>query len=143
MSERTVDQQKNLADLKSKINNTPKMDECQDHGFNPKEYNVIIAPSAIAKEQKTAGGIILTAETAENENDRCQIGRLVAVAPAAFTYTDKWYAKDYPKAGDLISFARFAGSIQIGLDGNLYRICKDNDVMAVYDAEAVAKVMGE
>lgn len=143
MSERTQEQLKNLANLKNKIANTPTMEECEDHHIYTKEYNVLIAPSNIAKEQKTAGGIILTADTVDNENDRVQIGRLVAVSPAAFTYTDKgqWGPDHYPQVGDVIVYARFAGSIQIGLDGTLYRICKDADVMAVYDEAMVNKLM--
>lgn len=141
MSESTHDQRrKNIADIRTKILNTPKMSD--DHGFNPKEYNIVIAPSANV-EQKSAGGIILTSNTVENENDAVQVGRLIAVSKLAFTYSDKWTEEDYPKLGDLVTYARFAGSIQIGLDGGLYRVCKDQDIMTVYDNEIVEKIIGE
>lgn len=142
MSELTQEQRKNLAELKSKISNTPKMSDCEFQGHRPVEYNVIIAPSRNV-EQKSSGGIILTTNTAENMDDSAQIGRLVKVSKLSFSYSDKWSLEDYPKEGDLITYARFAGSIQIGLDGNLYRVCKDQDVMTIYDPALVEKLMGD
>lgn len=144
MSTSTAEQLKKqrLAELKTKISHIPAFEDCKDHGFRPKEYNVLVAVSANV-EKTTAGGIIIPDSTIENMEEAGQTGRLIAVSPLAFTYSDKWDKEDYPKVGDLIVFARFAGNPQVGLDGVLYRVCKDQDVMSVYDNELVEKVMSE
>jgi hypothetical protein len=65
---------------------TPSLAECRPE-IEPTEYAVLIAMAQ--KEERTAGGIILTQDAQDQDTWRASIGRLVAVSPLAFTY-DQW-----------------------------------------------------
>ena len=107
----------------------PSLEDCNP-GFEPVEYNVLIAPEEVQK--KTAGGIIIPENTQETEQTAQVRGLLAAVSPLAFNF-DVWPedAPPRPKAGDHVLYAKYAGIIVRGDDGREYRMCKDKDVMAV------------
>lgn len=114
----------------------PSLSDCNP-GFEPTEYNVIIAPEDI--ETVTKGGIILTDDKKEREGLAAVRGRLVSVSPLAFTYHDAhgaphrsgWHGVEPPKAGDAVIYKKYGGILTDGEDGKEYRILKDSDVIAV------------
>lgn len=113
----------------------PSLSDCNP-GFDPVEYNVIIAPDVV--EEKTAGGILLPDRMKDTE-DLAQVrGLLVSVSPLAFNF-DVWPADQAdrrPKAGDQVIYAKYSGILVKGDDGREYRLCKDKDVAAVVRRDA-------
>ena len=95
-------------------------------GVEPIEYNVIILPDAV--KEKTAGGIILTDETKEQEQSGSTRGTVVAVADLAFSYEPELMSNKPAAPGDRVLYARYAGATFEGDDGQTYRIVKDKDI---------------
>jgi len=108
----------------------PSLSEC-DPGLRPSEFNVLVLPEAV--EEKTKGGIILPSAAQDQQSAAGQRGRLIAVSPVAYDFAE--FGEDKPKVGDVILFAKYAGTIVKGLDGRDYRVMKDRDVMAVEEGE--------
>ena len=114
----------------------PSLTDCAP-GFEPARYAVLIAPEE--KEERTKGGIILADETKEREGLASLKGRLVNIAPLAFTYQDvpgserRSGYKDHPMPGDAVLFKKYAGILVMGEDGREYRLCQDEDVIGVLD----------
>lgn len=109
----------------------PALSEC-DPGFEPFEFNVVIAPEEIS--EKTAGGIILIDQKRETDALATMRGRLVAVSPVAFDYAEFPNDARLPQVGDEVIFAKYAGTLVDGRDGRTYRLCKDRDIAAVVTA---------
>lgn len=109
----------------------PALEDCKP-GIAPVEYNVLIAPEEV--EEKTSGGIILVANTKEQEQTASMRGRLLAASPLAFNY-DEWPADARkPQVGDVVLFAKYGGVLIKGADDREYRVLKDRDIMAVLAA---------
>lgn len=96
-------------------------------GFRPLEYYVVIAP--VALEEKTLGGIILVKK--DEEQIAVQRGRVVAVSPLAFNFAEG--DGHAAKPGDVVLFGRYAGTLQKGVDGKDYRLCRDKDLIAIVE----------
>jgi chaperonin GroES len=110
----------------------PAIEDC-DPGIRPVEYNVLVAP---AMEPEKKGGLILPHEVKERMALAFQVGRVIAVSPIAFNY-DRWPdPDDIPKAGDIVWYARYAGTLVIGRDKRTYRLLKDKDIGAVYESRS-------
>ena len=108
----------------------PSLSECKP-GFNPVEYNVVIAPKRA--QEKTIGGIIIPASTQEKDEAAEVWGLLVGASPLAFNY-DQWPdGATRPEPGDQVLYAKYAGILVNGDDGQEYRILKDKDIMAFKD----------
>jgi co-chaperonin GroES (HSP10) len=106
----------------------PLLADCNP-GFNPTEYNVLIAIAEMS--EVTKGGIIKPDETRDRESGGMQVGRLVAKSPIAFNY-DQWPTpEDAPQVGQVVWFARYAGGEVTCRDGRTYRIVKDKDIGGV------------
>lgn len=107
----------------------PALTDC-DPGFDPVEYNVLIAPETVA--EKTAGGLFLPDAVKETDELAAVRGLLVAVSPLAFNF-DVWPedGPPRPKPGDHVIYARYGGIVLKGDDGRDYRLMKDKDVGAV------------
>jgi chaperonin GroES len=107
----------------------PALSDCNP-GFDPVEYNVLIAPETVA--EKTAGGLFLPDAVKETDELAAVRGLLVAVSPLAFNF-DEWPSDGppRPKAGDHVIYARYGGIVLKGDDGRDYRLLKDKDVGAV------------
>lgn len=105
-----------------------------ESGLIPVEYQVVIALDA--REEKTAGGIILTKQTQEADRLSTQEGTLVAVSPLAFNY-DNWpLDAPKPKVGDRVLFRRYNGFIHTKKVGGVeydYRMTSDRDVLAIIE----------
>ena len=87
------------------------------HNIQPTEDRVVITPNA--REEKTAGGIIIPQEAKEKP----QIGQIVAVGPGT---------KDSPmhlKINQRVLYSKYGGA-EIKLDGQDYLILRASDVLA-------------
>lgn len=110
----------------------PQLSECNP-GLRPVEFNVIIAAARAAQTVGKLGLLVAPDETRETTGLAMQVGRVVAISPIAFNY-DEWPDQALkPKPGDLVWYARYAGGLFEGLDGNEYRIIKDKDIGAVIE----------
>ena len=90
------------------------------------EFNVAVRPDPV--EEKTKGGLILTADTKDMEKHRGVKGTVTHMAAKAF---DEW-PESAPKVGDRVLFAKHAGVFfTIGADE--FRFLKDKDVMAILE----------
>lgn len=104
----------------------PSLSEC-DPGLMPSEFNVLILPEKI---EDKVGNIFIPETSKDAKEQAGQRGRLIAVSPVAFDYAS--FTEDQkPKPGDVVLFAKFAGTAVKGLDGRDYRVMKDRDIMAV------------
>lgn len=111
----------------------PKLSECNP-GFAPTEYNVVVVTADKALTSKS-GKLIIPDTVGEREAMAQMRGLLVAVSPLAFNY-DAWpEGARRPKPGDHVMFAKYAGTVpqEETPDGRQYRICKDRDIMAIYE----------
>lgn len=88
--------------------------------IKPLKDNIVIAPEKLAEKNKTETGIYLP-ESAVNENDRPQIGKVVAVGDSK---------KIIVKKGEKVIYSRYAGT-EVLVDGETYLIVKNDDVLAV------------
>lgn len=108
----------------------PALADC-DYWLEPTEYNVIVAPAEAPKTVGKAGLIIAPDDTRENADLAIQIGRLVAASPVAFNY-ERWpKGTNPPQVGQVVWYARYAGTQYEGPDGRTYRMIKDKDIGAV------------
>ncbi len=102
-------------------------------GIKPTQYNVVVQPKAV--EEKTAGGLFIPEEVKEKEQFAAASGVLVSVSPICFEF-EGWPADNpKPKPGDQVIYRKYAGVPQEGVDGNDYRIMKDEDIVAVIVTE--------
>ncbi len=114
----------------------PALSDCSP-GIDPIEYNVVIAP---AKTAEKIGSLFIPEDVQESSSLAMQVGRIIAMSPIAFNY-DTW-PKDAepPKVGQLVWFARYAGAMFEGMDGQQYRIVKDKDIGAVVREAASSRI---
>lgn len=113
----------------------PNLSECNP-GFDPVEYNVVIAPEVV--ETKTTGGLYLP-DSVKETNELAQVrGLLVAVSPLAFNF-DAWPEAEMhkrPKPGDHVIYGKYTGILIKGDDGREYRLVNDKSVAAVVRTDA-------
>jgi co-chaperonin GroES (HSP10) len=101
-------------------------------GISPVEYKILILPEQAEETDETlkrakAAGLLLVDKTTEREKMAQVKGRLVAVGGNAF---EDW-AGQVPQPGDVVYFAKYAGYVVKGDDGQEYRLANDKDVSAV------------
>lgn len=93
-------------------------------GLYPLEDRVLVR--LIDMEEKTSGGIVLARQTQDNENMADIHGYLVAGGEEGMAIMEKHGVR----VGDLVVFAKYAGLVYIGEDGERYRIMNAGDVVA-------------
>lgn len=105
----------------------PNLSECKP-GFYPVEYNVVIAPEVM--ETTTRSGLIIP-ESAKEKQDAAQVwGLLVSLSPLANDFAS--YPEGFaPRAGDIVLYAKYGGTLVTGDDGREYRVLKDKDIALV------------
>ena len=81
---------------------------------------------AVEAEEKTQGGLILTASAQEKP----QIAEVVAVGPGGMI--DGNEVKMYVKVGDKVITGKYTGT-DVKVDGVEYTIVKQNDILAVVE----------
>ena len=81
--------------------------------------------------EKTRGGIVLTATSAEVNTLGSVTGCLIAIGPLAFMYDSdrivRWEG-ERPQPGARVYFEKYAGQEYEGLDGKMYRVMKDRQI---------------
>ena len=98
-------------------------------GISPTEYKVLVKPEKIEEVRR---GVYVPETVREKEQAAAQKGIIIDISPLAFTY-EQWPVGAYaPKVGDTVAFARYAGMLIKGNDGEDYRILNDKDVCAIY-----------
>lgn len=95
-------------------------------GFDPIEHKVLLFPDVV--DEKTEGGIILPDMVKDKEQDAVVWATVVSMSPLAFNYDDD---VPTPEVGDKVMIPRYAGKVQKGQDGKLYRITSDRDIQAI------------
>ena len=106
----------------------PDLTDCKPD-IAPVEFKVLVAPAE--KERVTAGGIHLPEASAAKDDFAHEKGRIVAVSPLAFTYSDWPDDGCKPRIGDVVHFGRYAGALVEGADGKEYRLMSDRDIGAI------------
>lgn len=101
-------------------------------GILPVEYKILILPEQAEETDETlkrakAAGLVLVDKTTEREKMAQVKGRLIAAGGNAF---EDW-AGQVPQPGDVVYFAKYAGYVVKGDDGQEYRLANDKDVSAV------------
>lgn len=101
-------------------------------GIRPSEFKCVIELKPV--EEKSKGGIIIPEMTKDKEKYASTEGRIVAVAPGAFSYLseEEWEGQK-PRVGDLVVFAKYGGLHKAGRDGKDYVILNDKDICAVVE----------
>jgi len=100
-------------------------------GIRPTEYNVLIKPKPV--EEKTKGGLIIPDSKRDLDKFAQEEGEIVAVAQHAFSYETWPDGSQPPQLGDMVLFAKYAGTMVSGRDGVEYRLVKDKDIAAVLE----------
>ena len=85
--------------------------------------------------EEKIGSIILPEQKKDADKWATQEGRIIAIAPFAFTYVTKeeWADHPKPKVGDSVLFAKYAGMRRTGKDGKDYLIMADKDIIATIE----------
>jgi chaperonin GroES len=93
-------------------------------GYHPIEDRVLVKVSPM--EEKTAGGIVIAQQTKDAEDMAQSHGFFVAGGAEAITRL----AKGGIQPGDVVLFARYAGQVYRGKDGEPYRIMMTSEIVA-------------
>ena len=101
-------------------------------GIQPVEYKILILPELAEETDEVlrrakAAGLALVDKTTEREKMAQVKGRLVAAGGNAF---EDWSGQ-VPQLGDTVWFAKYAGYVVKGDDGQEYRLANDKDISAV------------
>jgi co-chaperonin GroES (HSP10) len=98
-------------------------------GIQPVELKVLVYPDPI--DEKV--GSIYMPETVRDKESRAQVeATLIAVGGHAF---DDW-KKPIPKPGERVYMGKYAGIKDItGVDGKVYNLIRDNDILAIITEE--------
>ncbi len=99
-------------------------------GINPSGPRVLIKPKEVMEVSK--GGIILNTESnKEREQMANTTGVVVAMGDQCYEdMSSPWCA-----VGDKVIFAKYAGLLYKGKDGNDYRLVNDTDITGALDAD--------
>ena len=97
-------------------------------GVFPTEYKILIRHDKIDEVRR---GVYVPETVREKEQAAAQTGTIVDVSPLAFTYETWPEGSITPHKGDRVAFARYAGMLIKGMDGNEYRLLNDKDICAV------------
>ena len=89
--------------------------------FKPLHDRVLI--EVLDGNEKTAGGIIITAQ------EKPQEGKVIAVGGGAKTEDGKIIPMDV-KVGDKVLFGKWSGT-EVKIDGKEYSIMKESDIMGI------------
>ena len=99
-------------------------------GINPRGWRVLIKPMEVATVSK--GGIILgTDENTEREQMANTTGVVIAMGDQCYEkMTAPWC-----KVGDKVIFAKYAGLLYKGRNGEAVRLVNDDDITGVLDGD--------
>lgn len=109
--------------------------ELNGSGWDPSEYKVIILPIDLGDKFKIAGkvsSLVMPDPVKERDQFAQMEGLLVAVSPLAYTYADWPEGARKPAVGDRVLFAKYAGAVIEGDDGQKYKMVNDKDIAATH-----------
>ena len=92
--------------------------------IKPLSDRVVLKPTEA--EEKTKGGLILTASAQEKP----QIAEVVAVGPGGLV--DGKEVTMFVKVGDKVITGKYSGT-EVKMDGNEYTIVKQSDILAIVE----------
>ena len=98
-------------------------------GMWPVEYKVLIKPEDV--EKVSAGGIVMATTTTDRDKMAQVKGQLIAVGGNAF---EDWKGMA-PEVGDFVYYAKYAGLMVKGEDGQEFRLANDKDITAIIRKE--------
>lgn len=101
-----------------------------ESGINPCGWRVLVKPKEVL--EKSAGGIILATETTK-EREQLSNTTGIVIAMGDQCYRDG--PSPWCSVGDKIIFAKYAGLLYKGKDGQQYRMINDKDVTGTLDAD--------
>lgn len=96
-------------------------------GITPTAHYLLVLPDPV--EETTAGGIILTPNTVEDERRDTTKGTLIAVGPIGWAEFGTGAA--WAEPGDHVLFGRHSGRFIDGADDEQYIILNCEDILAV------------
>lgn len=88
--------------------------------IQPLKDNVLIVPEKKSEKNKTESGIFLP-ETSNNENERPQIGKVMAIGDSE---------KISVKKGQRIIYNKYSGT-EVLMEGVTYLLVKSSDILAI------------
>lgn len=103
-----------------------------ESGIVPLGARVLVLPDVA--ETQTTGGVHLPVDVASRNGMAAETGVLVALGDGAFAWSgDRIHAWNGPKpeVGVRVVIERYAGQLQRGLDGQIYRILEDRAIGAL------------
>jgi len=101
-----------------------------ESGINPVGWRILVKPQEI--NETSAGGIIVTTGSFK---DREQLGNTTGIVVAM---GDQCYADEptpWCAVGNKVIFAKYAGLMYLGKDGQQYRMINDKDITGTLDAD--------
>jgi co-chaperonin GroES (HSP10) len=99
--------------------------------LTPARYHLILKMRQM--EQKTAGGIILTEQTVQQNSDAEVVGQVISVGPDAFADQTKFPSGASCKVGDWVVVKRYAPTSWF-LEDVHYKIIPDTEIIATIDS---------
>ncbi len=113
-------------------------------GVLPMGHRVLVLPDVA--EELSAGGVYIPPEVQSRNAMGAETGVLVAVGEGAFVWSSDrihpWTGRK-PMPGNRVIIERYSGQVQRGLDGQIYRICDDKAIGALFVVDAQNAVDGE
>jgi chaperonin GroES len=88
-------------------------------------HRVLVKPKEV--ETTTAGGIVLAIDP-KKERTAVEQGEIIAIGETAFK---EFKAEVFPKIGERVYYAKFAGKFIKDIDDTEYLILNDEDILAI------------
>lgn len=101
-------------------------------GITPVGVSILVLPEAI-KTETESGIALMTHAQAEREQLKQTDGVVISIGPRAFYDELDENNKIVPrcKVGDRVVMTAYAGMLRKGIDGAMYRLIKDDDVIGI------------
>ena len=102
-------------------------------GINIKGVKVLIKPFVSKETFEGSSMIVMPEDLRAKEELAVTEGILVSVGPLAWIEEKEKGIEPDAQVGDHVIFSRYAGQTRTGLDGEVYRIINDHDIIATVD----------
>ena len=114
-----------MKNRESPIRTKPQNYSGNKSGFIPFENKILVLPDFI--DETSEGGIVLTSDTVKQNELAITEGFLVDWGGTAFSDFETW---PDPHHGERIVWAQYSGQMLEGVDGVMYRLINDTDIVA-------------
>lgn len=114
---------------------SPRPVAANPSGISPTEYKVLVLPKPV--EEKSKGGIIMPLDKVEKDKFAMTEGRIIAIAPLAFTYASETeWDGNRPVVGDVVIYERYQGvHVKGPKDGVEYVLVNDKAIFATVETD--------